>query len=111
MRAKASSAFSSGYVSIIGLTPVSELNLSVSSESMPVPEGQPATVRRPISSGNAFTDRGPSSVAPTTINLPAGASPSSAHSSALALVSVYKITFAPPNFFSSSAGFCEVLSM
>ncbi len=44
----------------MGLTPVRALKLSVSSESMPVPEGQPATVRRPRSSGKGLMTTGPS---------------------------------------------------
>ena len=95
----------------MGLTPVRALNLSVSSESMPVPEGQPATVRRPRSSGNGLMTMGPSSGAPTTMNLPAGARPSMTHSRALALVRVERMMLAPPSFCSSLAGSCVVVSM
>ena len=38
----------------MGFTPESALKLSVSSESMPVPEGQPATVRLPMRAGMVF---------------------------------------------------------
>jgi hypothetical protein len=67
----------------------------VSSESIPVPEGQPVTVRRPRSSGNGLVTMGPSG-APTMMILPAEARPSRVHSRALALVSVERMMLAPP---------------
>ena len=56
----------------MGLMPESTLKLSVSSESMPVPEGQPATVRRPRTSAPALTSKGLSGT-PTTMQLAAWA--------------------------------------
>ena len=41
IRSNASSTLESGYLSIIGRTPVTALNRNVSSESLAVPDGQP----------------------------------------------------------------------
>jgi hypothetical protein len=67
MRSNASAAFSSGYVSIIGFTPVSALNFSVSSESIPVPDAQPAISRFPMIKGSAFTISGTRSAMPQAV--------------------------------------------
>jgi len=53
MRSYASGARSGGNTSVIARTPVRTLKGSVSCESMDVPEYQPATDRRPASSGPA----------------------------------------------------------
>jgi hypothetical protein len=48
MRSQASTARSSGNVSILGCTPLAAANLSVSSESLEVPDGQPIIDLRAI---------------------------------------------------------------
>ena len=78
------------------------LNASVSSESIEVPEYQPATDSFPEINGGTGTSRG-SGGAPMTISFPFAPSPPIVEVIALLSVTVARITFAPPIFVSSDA--------
>ena len=68
LRSQASAARSSGNVSIIGRTPLAAANLSVSSESLEVPDGQPITDLRAIINCGDDTENG-SKLTPMVTNL------------------------------------------
>src|SRR5262245_47718012 len=97
-------------VSIIGWILASALKARVSSESMDVPDGQPATSLGPPMRRNGEASMG-SGDAPTTTILPPDESPPSAALIALELVTVERMTLAPPSDLRSAATSPLVLSI
>ena len=75
---------------------------SVSCESIELLEGQPRIERRPMSMRPPLTSSG-SSAAPTTINFPLRLRPPRTTLIALPLVTVARMTLAPPHLISSAA--------
>ena len=91
-------------------TPVRTLKAIVSWESIDRPEGQPEIERRPPMSASAETSSG-TSAAPSTISVPSTPRPPMVAVIALPLVTVARMTRAPPSRVSSSAGSWDWLSM
>jgi hypothetical protein len=89
---------------------VSTLNLSVSSESLEVPEACPWIVLEVGIKAAAGTGIG-SEDAPTTISLPRGRRPPNTAPMALEAVTVARITWAPPSCDNACAGSTAVESM
>ena len=82
----------------------------MSSESAEVPDGQPLTPRRCPMMWNGLTSIG-SGEAPTTSSVPSTPSPSISGVIALPLVTVARITLAPPSAVSAAAASSVSLSM
>jgi len=89
----------------IDRTPDCTLKLRVSCESIEVPEYEPVTERHPKNSRDGATCS--ESVAPTTSSVPLTARPPWTASMAPPLVTVDKMTLAPPSLLSSAAGSCD----
>ena len=94
----------------MGRTPVRALKASVSSESMELPEGQPAMDWRSPIIGSVFTCRG-SNDAPKMTSFELRPSPPRVSEIALLLVAVATTTLAPPSFCNCSETLPAWLSM
>lgn len=91
-------------------TPFRALKLSVSSESMDVPAGQPTTDSFVVRSWTPLTGIG-SGETPRTMSLPLGARPPITEAMAELLFAVAKMALAPPRAWRACAGSSVALSM